>query len=216
VDKQDRFIESTPIGDIQFTNLIASFDPSAPTKLVLAAHFDSKHFDEYPANQVSSLLLVSRTGRPTLDLIQFIGATDSAAPCSTLLDLAESLTPLLRLKERQIREGTYGGDEEWAYTGLEMVFFDGEEAFRDWTGRDSIYGARSVPLFFLFVECFELIRRCGWTYRGQTPGGGMGANVSPRFSRVSYLFPLHPTVRPHPDDSIDDRASDPAGPVGLP
>jgi glutaminyl-peptide cyclotransferase len=64
---------------------------------------------------------------------QFIGATDSAAPCSTLLDVAESLTPLLRHNE---------GDEEWAQTTLQIVLFDGEEAFHDWTATDSIYGAR--------------------------------------------------------------------------
>jgi hypothetical protein len=52
--EQNSFTGTTPIGDIVFTNLIATFDNEAPTKLVLAAHHDSKHFDTYPANQVSS------------------------------------------------------------------------------------------------------------------------------------------------------------------
>jgi glutaminyl-peptide cyclotransferase len=73
---------------------------------------------------------------------QFIGATDSAAPCSTLLDVAESLTPLLRHKQTLVQADEYEGDEEWAHTTLQIVLFDGEEAFHDWTATDSIYGAR--------------------------------------------------------------------------
>jgi len=75
-------------------------------------------------------------------VIQFIGATDSAAPCATLLDVAEALTPLLQEKSRQVEAGEYDGDDEWAHTTLQIVLFDGEEAFHDWTATDSIYGAR--------------------------------------------------------------------------
>lgn len=35
-------------------------------------------------------------------------------------------------------------DEDVAETTLQLVFFDGEEAFKDWTATDSIYGARFV------------------------------------------------------------------------
>lgn len=110
----DTFVGATPIGDISFTNLIFTFNPDAPTRLVLAAHYDSKWFSTYPANQ-------------------FIGATDSAAPCAMLLDLAEALTPLLRKT-----------DEKDTETTLQIIFFDGEEAFHDWTATDSIYGARHL------------------------------------------------------------------------
>jgi glutaminyl-peptide cyclotransferase len=58
------------------------------------------------------------------------------------LDVAEALTPLLEQKRRLIETGDYDGDDEWAGTTLQMVFFDGEEAFHDWTDTDSIYGAR--------------------------------------------------------------------------
>jgi glutaminyl-peptide cyclotransferase len=112
----DRFTSSTPIGDVEFTNLIYTFDPSAPRKLVLSAHFDSKWFATFPQNQ-------------------FIGATDSAGPCAMLLDLAEALTPMLR--DRKM-------NTEGLETTLQIVFFDGEEAFHDWTDTDSIYGARWV------------------------------------------------------------------------
>lgn len=38
-----------------FTNLIYTFDPDAPRKLVLAAHFDSLYFPDFPQNQVPVL-----------------------------------------------------------------------------------------------------------------------------------------------------------------
>ncbi|CAD6584787.1 MAG: hypothetical protein TREMPRED_003957 [Tremellales sp. Tagirdzhanova-0007] len=129
-EEQTPFTGSTPIGDIAFNNLIYTFEPNAPRKLVLAAHFDSLYFPDYPQNQ-------------------FIGATDSAAPCAMLLDLAEALTPLLEARRSRISSGTGilrdGFDEdEAAETTLQLIFFDGEEAFRKWSDTDSIYGARHL------------------------------------------------------------------------
>jgi hypothetical protein len=64
-----------------------------------------------------------------------------------LLDLAEALTPLLQKRSERIKSGMGilqdGFDEEEAAeTTVQIVFFDGEEAFKDWTDTDSIYGAR--------------------------------------------------------------------------
>ncbi|CAL8072212.1 unnamed protein product [Calicophoron daubneyi] len=61
----------------------------------------------------------------------FLGSTDSAMPCSIILKIAESLTKYI---ERQCR----------ADVGLKLVFFDGEEAFREWTSTDSLYGSRHL------------------------------------------------------------------------
>lgn len=61
---------------------------------------------------------------------EFIGATDSAAPCAILLDVARTLTPFLQKSSRR--------------STLQLVFFDGEEAFVEWTNKDSIYGARHL------------------------------------------------------------------------
>ncbi|WVO13332.1 hypothetical protein L204_100946 [Cryptococcus depauperatus] len=122
------FTSATPIGEVDFTNLIYTFDPEAPRKLVVAAHFDSKWFPDYPANQ-------------------FIGATDSAAPCALLLALSEYLTPLLTSRSRRLASGQpilrpnlEFDEEDAAATTLQIIFFDGEEAFHDWTDKDSIYG----------------------------------------------------------------------------
>lgn len=70
-----------------------------------------------------------------------------------LLDLAAALTPLLRTRRSRVSSGTGilrdGFDEEEAAeTTLQFIFFDGEEAFRDWTDTDSIYGARFVARLF--------------------------------------------------------------------
>ncbi|KAK6907293.1 glutaminyl cyclase [Kwoniella mangroviensis CBS 10435] len=129
-EEKTPFRGTTPIGDIDFTNLIYTFDPSAPRKIILAAHFDSKWFPDFPANQ-------------------FIGATDSAAPVAMILDLAEFLTPLLEKRKERIRSGQGilkkdFDEEEVAETTIQIVLFDGEEAFKDWTSTDSIYGARHL------------------------------------------------------------------------
>ena len=59
---------------------------------------------------------------------EFIGATDSSVPCAILVDLAQSLTPYLPMSS----------------ISLQFIFFDGEEAFVEWTNKDSIYGARHL------------------------------------------------------------------------
>lgn len=94
------------------------------------------------------LLLPSEQAHSRIDAdLQFLGATDSAAPCAFMLDLAESLTPFLESRRDRIWKGAGilrdGFDEEEAgQTTLQLLFLDGEEAFHDWTNTDSIYGAR--------------------------------------------------------------------------
>ena len=62
---------------------------------------------------------------------EFIGATDSALPCAMLMEMASSLTDYLKNSP---------SDD----VSLQMIFFDGEEAFVDWTETDSLYGARHL------------------------------------------------------------------------
>jgi len=61
----DKFVENTVIGDKEFTNIIATLNPGAPRRLVIACHYDSKR---------------TPTG--------FLGATDSAVPCAQMINLA--------------------------------------------------------------------------------------------------------------------------------
>ena len=62
-------------------------------------------------------------------------------PCALMLDLAETLDPLLNRRAEQVEDGEFD-DEDVADTTLQLVFFDGEEAFKQWTASDSVYGAR--------------------------------------------------------------------------
>ncbi|KAH7923475.1 hypothetical protein BV22DRAFT_1106074 [Leucogyrophana mollusca] len=122
--EEDSFTDNTPYGPRSFTNLIATKDPAASRRVIVSAHFDSKFFPHYPEDQ-------------------FVGATDSAAPCAMMLDLAEALNPFLDQRSARLEEGLED-DEDIADTTLQLVFFDGEEAFKDWTDTDSVYGARHL------------------------------------------------------------------------
>ena len=60
----------------------------------------------------------------------FVAASDSAVPCGILLHVAQTITPLLNNSTEADR------------VTLQLLFFDGEEAFRQWTATDSLYGSR--------------------------------------------------------------------------
>jgi glutaminyl-peptide cyclotransferase len=107
---QDAFVTPTVVGERAFRTFVATHDATAPRKLVLGAHYDSKLLSPGP----------------------FVGATDSAVPCALLLALATHLNA--HLAQRQRRRDTT----------LQLVFFDGEEAFQTWTDTDSLYGARHL------------------------------------------------------------------------
>lgn len=97
-------------GPVNMTNIFGTLNPSAPRRLVLACHFDSK-LDSFG---------------------QFVGATDSAVPCAQMLDVATTLNSFL--KKSNIRSSVT----------LQLLFFDGEEAYGDWSVTDSLYGARNL------------------------------------------------------------------------
>ncbi|KAJ1106525.1 hypothetical protein NDU88_003926, partial [Pleurodeles waltl] len=78
----DSFHSLTPRGSLPFTNIIATLDPMAQRRLVIACHYDSKYF---PHDQF---------GR------SFVGAVDSAVPCSIMLEVVSALDKeLLSLKK---------------------------------------------------------------------------------------------------------------------
>ncbi|XP_023930425.1 glutaminyl-peptide cyclotransferase-like isoform X2 [Lingula anatina] len=110
--EEDSFVDTTPYEDKNFNNIIATYNPQARRRLVLACHFDSKYFPK----------------------AHFIAATDSAVPCAMMIHLADSLKELLK-------KGSGDGAKD---ISLQLIFFDGEEAFKHWTSTDSIYGARHL------------------------------------------------------------------------
>ncbi|KAI5629663.1 glutaminyl-peptide cyclotransferase [Silurus asotus] len=115
--EEDSFQSSTPLGPVTFSNVLAVLDPSAPRRLLLACHHDSKILPRDPKNPQQV----------------FIGASDSAVPCAMLLELVSSLDTHLRAQKQKGSAVT-----------LQLVFFDGEEAFEEWTDTDSLYGSRHL------------------------------------------------------------------------
>ncbi|XP_046891931.1 glutaminyl-peptide cyclotransferase-like a [Hypomesus transpacificus] len=107
----------TPRGQVTFSNIIATLDPSAPRRLLLTCHYDSKALPPDPRAPYKV----------------FLGASDSAVPCAMILELATALDEQLRILKQQGPAVT-----------LQLVFFDGEESFEEWTDTDSLYGSRHL------------------------------------------------------------------------
>lgn len=115
---------TTPVSDgkeIPFVNLIATRDPPGVNpgdvgRLAMVAHYDSKLTPE-----------------------GFIGATDSAAPCAMLLHMARTVDAALTKKWATKADDLDDLDNP---QGVQILFLDGEEAFKSWSDTDSLYGAR--------------------------------------------------------------------------
>ncbi|KAH9423203.1 hypothetical protein DERP_003480 [Dermatophagoides pteronyssinus] len=109
--EQDEFETNTPMGRKKFTNIVGTLNPQACKRIVLACHYDSKYFPDF----------------------DFLGATDSAVPCTMILELLRKLDPKLKQHKNQNDDIT-----------LQVIMFDGEEAFQRWTNDDSLYGSRHL------------------------------------------------------------------------
>ncbi|XP_037382693.1 glutaminyl-peptide cyclotransferase [Talpa occidentalis] len=113
----DTFLSWTPYGYRSFSNIISTLNPTAKRHLVLACHYDSKYFPHWE-NRV------------------FVGAIDSAVPCAMMLELARALDKkLLSLKNIS---------DSKPDLSLQLIFFDGEEAFLHWSYSDSLYGSKHL------------------------------------------------------------------------
>ncbi|KAI0987511.1 hypothetical protein GJ496_009145 [Pomphorhynchus laevis] len=111
----DIYTQNTVIGKRSFTNIRAKL-PNPLNKVTndiyLACHYESKQMP-----------------------FEFIGATDSAVPCSMILSIASKLnSSFMNHVQLQASKGI----------GIQLVFFDGEEAFISWTHEDSLYGSRHL------------------------------------------------------------------------
>ncbi len=113
---QDRFVQQTIVGEREFVNLVAT----------LATHNNSSSNNDTAASRRRVVFAAHYDSKMMPD---FVGATDSAVPCAMLLDLARVMA---------------SSDLSTLSWGVQLIFFDGEEAFRDWTATDSIYGSRHL------------------------------------------------------------------------
>ncbi|KAL6238887.1 hypothetical protein BDW75DRAFT_200529 [Aspergillus navahoensis] len=121
---------TTPVShgkQIPFVNFIAYRDPPFAAKgdvgrLTLVAHYDSKYEPE-----------------------GFIGAIDSAAPCAMIMHAMRSIDEALTKKWGSKAPSDHSLDD---HVGIQVLFLDGEEAFKQWSNTDSLYGARSLAQYW--------------------------------------------------------------------
>jgi len=113
--------DRTPHGDKDFYNVIATLDPEAPRRMVIACHYDS---------------LLKPEG--------FLGATDSAVPCAQMLNMARTMSQELNHMKSQKPELTlqfifFDGEEAFVrWTSTDSIY--GSRALaRDWEGKGYNY-----------------------------------------------------------------------------
>lgn len=102
--EEDAFVASTPFGNVPMTNLIAKAPGTRPRIVILAGHYETKHFTDF----------------------SFVGANDGGSSAAFLLEMARVVCR---------RKNVF---TTW------LVFFDGEEAFEDFSETDGLYGSRHL------------------------------------------------------------------------
>ena len=120
--EHDEFTDSTPFGPVDFANIIATYQYGSNFK---------RTADDMSRNSKNRIVFACHYDSKYFSDFDFIGAIDSAVPCAMLLDMAKFLSQNVNQAElNKIQRH------------LQFVFFDGEEAFINWSSKDSIYGAR--------------------------------------------------------------------------
>lgn len=137
--EEDVHTATSPIGPLAFTNLIMTLrdipQPGTHRKehkrVVLAAHYDSKLL-EAAAEETAGQSWPPADPASLLESSGFVGATDSAWSCALIIELALAI-------EREVHVRRQSPE-----LMLQVVLFDGEEAVREWSSVDSLYGARHL------------------------------------------------------------------------
>ncbi len=102
--EEDHFVAASPFGSVPMTNLIARIPGERPQIVILAGHYETKRFDDFP----------------------FVGANDGGSSAAFLVEMARVLAT---------RKNTF---TYW------LVFFDGEEAFQQFSETDGLFGSRHL------------------------------------------------------------------------
>lgn len=126
-EKVRKYIVQTLV-DLEWSVKLDSFHDTVPT-------FGKLHFHNIIAKLNPKaeryLTLACHYDSKYMKDVEFLGATDSAVPCAMLLNLAKVLDKHLKSCRN-------------SDVSLMLIFFDGEEAFKEWSAKDSIYGARHL------------------------------------------------------------------------
>jgi Zn-dependent M28 family amino/carboxypeptidase len=112
--EEQAFSAKTPAGPVPMVNVIAKIPGNTGRRVLITGHYDTKRM----------------VG------MRFVGANDAGSSTALLLELATVLAR--RASEQTAGRQASPRDEIW------LVFFDGEEAFADWTETDSLYGSRHL------------------------------------------------------------------------
>ena len=126
--EEDKFEQDTVIGNVEFTNVIATLDPNAPRRMVIACMYELWiESDGFICiyNTSQPFILFSGHYDSKISPKGFLGATDSAVPCAQMLNLAHTMQMDLDDQKRSESELT-----------LQFLFLDGEEAFKTWNHKD--------------------------------------------------------------------------------
>jgi glutaminyl-peptide cyclotransferase len=100
-----------------FTNVIATLDPEAPRRMVIACHYDS---------------LLKPEG--------FLGATDSAVPCAQMLNMAHTMSRELKDQKSQRPELTlqfifFDGEEAFVRWTSTVSIYGSRALAKDWENK---------------------------------------------------------------------------------
>ena len=156
-------------------------------RTILAAHYDSKLLEA----ETESLSMPVSTLKS-----EFIGASDSAWSCALLIAIAQAIT----------LEAKQGKELNRDALDLQILFFDGEEAVRQWSSTDSLYGSRALaqkwsqlppshPNSLSNISVLILLDLLG-TLDGMDifsfhPDGTEMAKLFEQILRIESKFPLH-------------------------
>jgi len=99
-----------------------SFTASTPVGAIPMTNLIAK----FPGTESKIVMVAGHYDTKLFENFRFVGANDGASSAAFLLELARAL-------QGRKHELTY-----W------LVFFDGEEAVREWTDTDSVYGSRHL------------------------------------------------------------------------
>lgn len=89
----DEFNDSTPIGTKKFRNIIGTYNLDVSKRILLACHYDSKILE--------GSVFLGNIYRYNCSEV-FMGATDSAVPCTIILDIAKKLSPILKTQKQPV------------------------------------------------------------------------------------------------------------------
>ena len=111
---------------VGWTTARSEFSASTPRGMMTFVNLVARHGNQ---KEPAHFLLCSHYDTKTFDTIRFVGANDGGSSTGLLIEMARVLAmdPALAAK-------------------VELVFFDGEEAFENFTATDGLYGSRHFAL----------------------------------------------------------------------